>query len=128
MLELEALDIARNQLKPKRLEELLAANRPGRGNDLPTIDNDLHRYWIERSRNRYILDFHDRHGRFYKLLYEVAAVGKDALDQIARQHRVILEALLARKWKQAREALREDLISLGPILQEGVERILADDS
>ena len=82
---------------------MLQANRP---NDRPPkLDNELHRYWIEKSENLYIIEFFDRHAPYYSTLLDLAAPATREVAAMARQHRAILLELIARDHRGAREAL-----------------------
>ncbi len=120
LLELKALDMCRERIEPEVLRRIREGNQTGDADTAPIIDNTLHRYWVDRSGNRYIQDFFDRHGAYYTALYNYAAIGDRQLTKIARQHRLILAAVLEGKWQTARDALAEDIESLRPILLETI--------
>jgi DNA-binding GntR family transcriptional regulator len=126
LLELRALELAAPRLEPAALRELLEQNVPGRGRRPTRFDNGLHRYWVERSQNRYIADFFDRHGAYFAALLDYAALGEPLLSELAGQHRAILEALLHKKWRQARECLVRDIRRLRPILKDTIRRLGAE--
>jgi DNA-binding GntR family transcriptional regulator len=117
-LELKALEIARPRLEDADLRRMLQGNR---GNADPRLDNELHRYLIEKAGNRYIQDFFDRHGIYYATLFDYAAPETNVVRTMAGQHRIILKALLARDWRKARRALAHHIRSQRPI----VRRLLA---
>ena len=123
LLELKALDSCRDQLDANDIRRIRDGNQTGEIDTPPTIDNTLHRYWVDRSGNRYIQDFFDRHAAYYTALYDYAAIGDHQLAEIARQHRLILSAVLERKWRVARNALAEDIESLRPMLLEAIRSI-----
>ena len=121
VLELKALDLARPRLVAADLRRMLAGNAPdGRG---PRLDNDLHRYLVERSGNAYLRDFFDRHGRYYTTLFDFAAPEAGIVTAMARQHRAILRALLARDWPRARRALARHIRAQEPIVRALLGRI-----
>src|SRR5262249_39044701 len=61
-LELKALDLARRKLVKADIKRMLAGNRPERDNDTGRLDNNLHRYIIDKADNRFIRDFFERNG------------------------------------------------------------------
>ncbi|MFI4860708.1 MAG: GntR family transcriptional regulator [Phycisphaerales bacterium JB063] len=104
-LEVKALRLARDRLDPAVLQTCLDGNDPGGRNRSVQLDNRLHAYWIEQSHNRYIIDFFAHHGTFYSALFDYAALEPGATRAMARQHREILEALLAGDLRTACKAL-----------------------
>ena len=124
LLELRALSLAKCRLDVSDLELMLEQNTSSPSTAPVKLDNRLHKYWIDRSDNRYIQDFFYRHSPFYLLLYRYA-VDHDAelIPVLAAQHRAILAAILKKRWRQAREALAHDIESLHPILLETITRI-----
>jgi DNA-binding GntR family transcriptional regulator len=126
VLELRALDLARPHLDRAVLQNLLDRNRPADGTAPTRFDNGLHRYWIEQARNRYVRDFFDRHGAYYAALLDYAAIGEPLLGEMACQHREILEAILRRNWRRARDTLVRDIRRLRPILKDTIQRLEAD--
>lgn len=129
-LELLALDLARDRLEPQKLKELLELNGPMPERGRIHIDNSLHRYWVEKSENRYIQDFFVRHQLFYDLLLSHAVLKRSHIDVSRESHRRILEAMLRRDWTAARAELTHDIRRLSPLLKQTVERLegqLVDD-
>jgi DNA-binding GntR family transcriptional regulator len=103
-LELKALDLAWDRLERPHLERLLAANTPdGRGR--PRLDDSLHQYWIDRSGNRYLLDFFARHGPYFFAVFNRAAQDPAVRAQASGEHWQILRALLAGQPDLAGQAL-----------------------
>ncbi|MFV8782564.1 FCD domain-containing protein [Microbulbifer sp. SA54] len=105
MLELKALELARGQFTDDELNQLLKANKPGKGAAKSELDFDLHDYWIERCGNRYIVEFFKRYSPFYNALFNYAVIDEKVKREMAREHCEIVECLLARDWKGARKAL-----------------------
>ncbi|WP_308367488.1 MULTISPECIES: GntR family transcriptional regulator [unclassified Microbulbifer] len=105
MLELRALDLARDKFDEDELRQLLKANRPGQGKDRSLLDFDLHDCWIDRCGNRYIREFFARYSPFYNALFNYAVIDEEVKREMAREHCEIIECLLERDWKGAREAL-----------------------
>jgi DNA-binding GntR family transcriptional regulator len=115
-LELKALDLARPRLAAADLRRMLAGHETG-------LDNDLHRYLVEKARNRYIRDFFERHGAFFSTLFDTAAAG--VAREMAAQHRRILEALLRRDWEAAARALAHHIRCQRPVLRRMMQRLAA---
>jgi DNA-binding GntR family transcriptional regulator len=115
-LELKALELARPRLDPNELRRMLRGNVAG--GDSPRIDNDIHRYLVERSENAYIRDFFDRCGDYYTTLFDFAAPETRVVAAMARQHRAILKALIARDWPRARRTLTSHIRAQEPIVLE----------
>jgi DNA-binding GntR family transcriptional regulator len=122
-MELLALDLARERLAPAKLKELLELNRPLPERGAISIDNSLHRYWVEVSENRYIQDFFLRHQMFYDVLLSHVVLKRDLIDASRESHCRILEAMLRRDWTQARAELIQDIRYLGPLLKQTVQRL-----
>jgi DNA-binding GntR family transcriptional regulator len=120
-LELKALELARSHLVEADLRRMLAANAADGAS--PRLDNNIHRYLVEKSGNAYIRDFFDRNGSYYTTLFDYAAPETRLVAQMARQHREILRALLARDWPRARRALAQHIREQRPIVQELMSRI-----
>lgn len=114
MLELKAMELAMPRLDREVLRDCLDGNRPG-GKDRPTkLDNRLHREWIAKSENRYIADFFEHNGAFYAAIFDHAALEPGATARMARQHRDILNALLADDLPRAQAALTTHIRSQQP--------------
>ena len=120
-LELKALDLARPHLAPADLERMLRGNTPASGSRDDRLDNDLHQYLIDRSGNRYIKQFFEQYGAYHTELFAFAAPEAKVVRQMARQHREILRALLAKDWRGAKRVLAHHIRSQGAI----VKRLLA---
>lgn len=104
VLERKALELARPRLVEADLERLLSRNTPTKRGGA-RLDDSLHEYWIERSDNRYVRDFFERHSEFYWALFRFAAVAESDEAAKAAEHREILEALLRKDWRGADRAL-----------------------
>jgi len=122
-LEVKALELARLHLVPADLDRMLRGNQPAPGSHTERLDNDLHRYIVEKSGNRYIRDFFERNGVFYETLFAFAAPEANVVRGMARQHRSILRALLARDWRTARTALVHHIRSQRPIVRRLLQRL-----
>lgn len=123
VLELKALDLARPHLKDDDLHRLLRGNSvPKSAGKPPQIDNSLHEYLIGKAGNPYIKDFFERHGRYYDILFDWEDLDRPTAIETIRQHREILEALLARDWRGARRALSYHIRDNHPILSRIIQR------
>lgn len=122
-LELKALELARPHIVPADLKRMLRGNRPEPGHDADRLDNYLHRYLIEKSGNRYIKEFFDRHGVYFAMLFDYAAPEANVVRTMARQHRAILRAMLRGDWPAARKSLAHHIRSQRPIVQRLLQQI-----
>jgi DNA-binding GntR family transcriptional regulator len=94
-LEVMALDLAWPRLVDEDLQAMHDRNLlPESPNDRPTVDNSLHAYLIERSKNPLIADFFDRHGAYYDVLFDYESLDRDASIQTVLQHREITQQLV----------------------------------
>lgn len=126
VLELKALELAKPRLVDEDLRRLLDGNRfPESEEDRPRIDNTLHAYIIGKAGNPYIKDFLDRHGRYYDILFDWEDEDRETAIETVRQHREILEAMLARDWPAARKALSWHIQWNHPILSKVMHRHLS---
>jgi DNA-binding GntR family transcriptional regulator len=124
-LELKALDLARPRLVRADLERILGQNRPSGRGGAWRVDSELHPYLIEKSGNRYLRDFFQRHGSYYTTLFYYAALGARAVEEMARQHRRILQDLLAGRWGSARRSLARHIRDQRPVLRRMRKRLAA---
>lgn len=109
VLELKALELARNRLERKILVDLLSGNVEARKNTPLKINNSLHNYFIEKSANRYIKDFFEHHGKYYEILFACEDMDKISAATAVKQHRSILKALLAGNYTRAKQSLSEHI-------------------
>ncbi len=116
VLELKALDLAREKLVRADLERIHGDNRPSGPN--PRVDGELHAYLVEKSGNRYIQDFFRSHGAYYTTLFHYAAIEAPVAARMARRHQAILEAFMDGRWDKARRLLAEDARDQAPILRK----------
>lgn len=113
-LEVQALELSRNSLERDDLERMLEQNGSS-GNDSPRLDNQLHQYFIDRSNNRYIQQFFKSHGDYYSALFDLAAVGRSVIEEMAEQHCEILSHVLNRRWAKARQSLTQHIRAQHPL-------------
>jgi DNA-binding GntR family transcriptional regulator len=121
VLELKALQLARPNLVAADLKRMLARNAPG--GRTPRLDNNLHRYLIDKAGNAYIRDFFERHGAYYTTIFDFAAPETHVVAAMARQHRAILRALIDRDWPRARRALAHHIRDQRPIVKKLMLRV-----
>lgn len=124
-LELLALRDAREKLQTAELKRLLALNQPAPPRSPAKIDNSLHRYWIDLSGNRYIMDFFERQHTYFDTLLSHAVLTSSDLEKSRAIHRRILEALIRRDWAAAELELSRDVKRLRPLLQATMLKIRA---
>ncbi len=117
VLELKALELAKPHIRKADLLPMLAGNPAVEVDRPPHLDNRLHDYLIEKSGNRYIKVFFRQHtATFFTSAFDHAAPEAHVVAEMAAQHRAILEALIARRWGRAREALVQHIRAQKPIL------------
>jgi DNA-binding GntR family transcriptional regulator len=125
VIELKALDLAWPWLVDADILAMLEKNRlPEKPGDEPQSDNSLHAYLVEKSQNAYIADFFERHGRYYKVLFDWEGLENKEMIETVRQHRAILEALLRRDRPAAERALVDHIRNNHPVLM----RIIQENS
>ena len=84
----------------------------------PRLDNRLHQYLIRQSRNRFIQSFFRQYtATYYTAVFDYATPEADVVAKVASKHRQILEALIAKHWAQARQALSDHIRAQRPILK-----------
>lgn len=119
VLELKALELAKESLDKGVLTQILEGNQVPETDDEPLqIDNSLHEYLIKQSDNYYVINFFDRHGRYFDLLFLWESNDREAAIQEIEQHRRILTALINEDWETARSELEEHLRSNHPVLSQ----------
>jgi len=121
LLEVRALELAAPHLVKEDLERILATNLPHHGS--VAVDTELHPYVLARCGNRFIQDFFERHGAYYTTLFYYAAHAPEAASKMARQHRSILEHLIAGRQEKARTALAAHIRDQAPALRELMARL-----
>jgi DNA-binding GntR family transcriptional regulator len=108
-LELRALELTDGKLDRDFLRELLEGNSPdAQGN--PRLDNRLHRYWIDHADNRYLREFFDQNAIYFDTLFARAVLDDETVARRAREHRIILKALLAGDILRAKAALSKHIL------------------
>jgi DNA-binding GntR family transcriptional regulator len=121
MMELKALELARDRLDPAELRRILALNRTGPGG--AEVDVELHPFLIRASANRFIAEFIERHGAYYTTLFYYATRGARAVSLMARHHVAILRRLLARDWHAAARLLSRHIRAQGPLVRRLMDRL-----
>jgi DNA-binding GntR family transcriptional regulator len=108
-LELHALDLAFEKLDPEFLGIMLEGNTRDKGRE-PRLDNRLHQYWIDLAENRYLRDFFDQNAIYFDTLFARAVLDSETVAKRAGEHRVILQALLAKDLSKAKAALSKHIL------------------
>ena len=125
ILELKALDLAIPHIQAADLLPILEGNPAIDGSQSPGLDNRLHEYLIFKSGNRYIQNFFRQYtATYYTSAFDYAAPEAHVVAEMAAQHRTILEALMAKRWARAREALAQHIRAQRPVLS----RLLQNDT
>jgi DNA-binding GntR family transcriptional regulator len=124
VLELHALELAMPNLVREDLESMLEKMERADASTSPLlVDNALHAYFVEKSGNRYIKEFFDRHGKYLELLliYQAEHPSIHGLrKQAIREHREVLVALLRGDLAGAKLALEAHIRSPLPALMLAV--------
>jgi DNA-binding GntR family transcriptional regulator len=107
VLELKALELAEPHLETETLKKMLKKNII-KGRDV-RADNSFHSYLIKQSANRYIRDFFEHYGKYYDILFMCEDTDLPSKTLAVRQHRKIIQALIARDWPLAKKALTEHI-------------------
>jgi DNA-binding GntR family transcriptional regulator len=121
VLENKALSLARPHLVEADLRQMLAGNAAQKGDS--RLDNSLHWYLVQKSGNNYLREFFNRHGGYYTSLLDFAAPETRVVAAMARQHRRILRALLAKDWPRARLELTRHIRAQRPIVGDLLQRV-----
>jgi DNA-binding GntR family transcriptional regulator len=122
-LELKALEEARPKLQREVLEQFLEGNRSRGDMQMGALNNNLHSYWIKLSENRYIIEFFQRQAVYYTTLFDYAAPEAHVVEEMAAQHREILQALIDERWSEAKKALVRHIREQKPIVQQLMDQI-----
>lgn len=123
-LEVKALELAKSNLDPVRIEDMRKGNSK-RAVAAAAIDNHLHAYFIEQSCNRYIGSFFESHGRYYNALFDYAALGTEMLAEMAGQHIEILTHVTRGHWSRAQRALAHHIRSQKPVMEAMIATLTA---
>lgn len=118
VLELKALALARPHLVRADLEAMLAGNPVPQPDRPVQLDNRIHAYLVEKANNFYLRDFFERHGEYYMMLFEHAALEVKVVARMAEQHRAILQALIQEDWDAARRALIRHIRAQRPVMRK----------
>jgi DNA-binding GntR family transcriptional regulator len=111
-LELMALDLARPILERSELLRILNGENHG-------LNNAMHRYIIEKSGNRYIIEFFKQFvARYYTKLLYYAAPETSVVDDMTLQHQRILEALADGRWEEGRKELSAHIRAQKCVLEQ----------
>lgn len=83
---------------------------------LPDVDESIHEYLVKTSGNRYIQEFLERQGRYYRLLFQWEDHDASVALETVRQHRAIAEAMLEGDLNRAKRALSNHILHNHPLL------------
>jgi len=122
-LELTALEQARDKMEKDVLLQFLDGNRGGANIQVGGLNNNLHSYWINRSGNRYIIEFFARQAVYYTTLFNYAAPEAHVVSEMASQHCEILEALIQDQWSTAKKALVRHIRDQKPVVQKLLQQV-----
>jgi len=125
VLELKAIDLAKDRLEKDVLKNMLDGNTPNK-KGTPRLDDSLHAYWIERAGNRLITSFFKQYGAYHTALFRYAGAAGSFVPEMAASHCVILKALLDREYGQAKRHLRQHIRAQRPIMAHLLELTAAD--
>lgn len=123
MMELKALTLSKGKISHIQLEKYIQENSLA-NNGEQKLNDDLHDYFIERSGNRYIKDFFEKQGLYWKALFNFAAPKTSSVKVMADEHREILEAILKDDWNQARKILTQHIRSQEAIISHLVDLLV----
>ena len=124
ILELKALDLSKSNLQHRDLERMIEANPLLEKVDKPRFNNELHQYLVDKSGNRYIQTFFRMYvAKYYGTLFDYATPETSVVGEMAKQHRLILEALMSRSWVRARTLLSRHIRAQGSVLKKLMARI-----
>lgn len=84
--------------------------------NLPAVDESLHDYLINTADNKYIREFFQRQGRYYRLLFQWEDHDSSVALETIRQHRAVVEAMLDGDHNRARRALSNHILHNHPLL------------
>lgn len=111
-MELLALEIAWSRIERAQVMALLE------GEQHHALDNTTHRYFIERSGNRYITAFFTQFvTRFYTKLLYYAAPEAEVVDEMTAEHVAFLQAILDGDLARARIVLSQHLRGQKTVLE-----------
>lgn len=112
VLELKALELAKTRIQKNDLKTILDG-------EIHELNNTLHQYLIDKSGNRYIIDFFRQYlARYYTKLFYYAAPEASVVEEMTAQHQAILEALIEKKWTAARQVLSEHIRAQKRVLKK----------
>lgn len=125
VLELKAIDLAKDHLEEDVLKRMLEGNTPD-ANGNTRLDDTLHAYWIERAGNAFITGFFKQYGAYHTALFRYAGSAGSFVPEMAASHCNILEALLERHYGEAKRLLRQHIRAQRPIMARLLELTAAD--
>jgi DNA-binding GntR family transcriptional regulator len=127
LVEARALSLTHERLDRDVLRKILDGNQVSSDDTQVTVDDSLHAYVIEKSNNRYFQDFFEIHIPYFRIFFCLEN-SREIRVGVARQHRAILEPLLAGKWRDARRALLRHLRYSHPVLRDVIATLHSSDT
>ncbi len=119
VLELTALEQAWPHLVDEELKAIYDGNQlPSDENAWPVIDNSLHDYIVDKADNFYARDFFERHGKYFKTVWDWDAQDRESAIESVAQHREVLSAMLCRDLPSAKRALAHHIRTNYAILKQ----------
>lgn len=115
-LERKALELAWPRLDDAILTAMLQGNQSAEDASGPRLDNRLHEYFIQLADNRYLSDFFEQYGGYYRKLFDYATLGTAVIREMADQHSEILRCALARDFEGTCQALERHIRDQEPIV------------
>lgn len=120
ILECQAMDLSKNKVDNQDLAQMLAGNMPGVDE---RIDNRLHDYFIEKSDNRYVIDFFKLNAAYYTAILNMATPEMKRVSEMAAQHCQVLRCVIRGDWDSAKDEMRQHIRAQRPIVLEMIEAL-----
>ena len=90
------------------------------------LDNDLHRYLIERAKSPLLRTLFAQHGAYFAALFDHAAPETRMEEAMAAQHRAILDALIERDLDRASATLAAHIRAQRRIVEKLLKQLRSD--
>jgi DNA-binding GntR family transcriptional regulator len=114
MFEEKALELAWSSLVRKDLELMLEKTKTE-----SELGDDIHKYILKKSGNRYIIDFFQQYiAIYFNALFYYAAPETSVVAEMRNQHCEIISQILDQNRENAASLLRQHIRAQGPILME----------
>ncbi len=116
MMEHKALDLSKDELEMNEIETFLSLNQYNESEDVYKTDEGFHHYIVKKSDNRYIKDFFERNGTYFKILSGWEVQMPDRAKETCSQHTEILSHILEKNWVAAKKAMSNHIFNNHPLL------------